>query len=239
MSQTLVSIKNSNVIVEIQYRPHTTDEKVIPEVLKKCVYERKAFDFFIKPNEKWLDLGANIGTFSLLCLARQATVVAFEPEPENFALLNQNISANFSKKFKTIQKAVGTVQGVLPFYLCGGDYNKYRHTLVPVRGRTTIQVPVDPILKVLAKYKPNCIKMDIEGSEILILEFLTATHYKQYNIQKLVFEYSFDVDRSIPRFLRIIHNLKKYFSRVHYDKVKENELEYNYFPACTNVFCIK
>ena len=81
--------------------------------------------------------------------------------------------------------------------------------------------------------------MDIEGSEILILEFLTATHYKQYNIQKLVFEYSFDVDRSIPRFLRIIHNLKKYFSRVHYDKVKENELEYNYFPACTNVFCIK
>jgi len=237
--QKQVSIKNSDQIVNIQYRPNTTDEKVIPEVLKKCVYERKAIDFFINTNEIWLDLGANIGTFSLLCLARGAKVIAFEPEPENFALLNQNLQANFSKNFKTLQQAVGTVQGVLPLYICKGEYNKYRHTLVPIRGRSTINVPVQPILKVLAKYKPNCIKMDIEGAEIQILESLTPNDYAKANIKKLVFEYSFDIDRSIPRFLSIINNLRKYFSRVHYDKVKENEEYYNYFPACTNVFCVK
>lgn len=237
--QKQVLIKNSDQIVNIQYRPNTTDEKVIPEVLKKCVYERKAFDFFIEPNEVWLDLGANIGTFSLLCLARGAKVIAFEPEPENFALMNQNLKANFSKNFKTIQQAVGTVSGVLPLYVCKGDYNKYRHTLVPIRGRSSINVPVQPILKVIAKYKPACIKMDIEGAEISILESLTANDYANANIKKLVFEYSFDIDRSIPRFLAIIHNLKKYFGRVHYDKVKENEEYYNYFPACTNVFCVK
>lgn len=80
--------------------------------------------------------------------------------------------------------------------------------------------------------------MDIEGAEIQILEFLTPKHYQENNIKKLVFEYSFDVDKSIPRFLSIIKRLEEYYV-VHYDKVKENELEYNYFPACTIVFCIK
>jgi FkbM family methyltransferase len=238
MNPISIPIKNSNCIVKIQYRPNTTDEKVIPEVLKRNVYERKAFDFFIEPNEVWLDLGANIGTFSLLCLARKAKVIAFEPEPENFILLNQNLKENFSKDFKTIQEAVGTVQGNLPLYVCKGDYNKYRHTLVPIRGRTTIHVPVQPILKVLTKYKPACIKMDIEGAEISILESLTPKDFTRAKIKKLVFEYSFDVDRSIPRFLAIIDNLKKYFTKVYYDKVKENEEFYNYFPACTNVFCL-
>ena len=126
----------------------------------------------------------------------------------------------------------------MDLFICKGDYNKYRHTLVPIRGRTTIHVPVQPILKVLAKYKPDCIKMDIEGAEISILESLTPKDFTHARIKKLVFEYSFDVDRSIPRFLAIIENLKKYFTKVYYDKVKENEEFYNYFPACTNVFCL-
>jgi len=239
MEKLVIKPKNSNQEITLFYRPKTTDEKVIPEVLKKCVYERKSINFEIEANDCWLDLGGNIGTFCLLCLVRGAQVFSYEPEPENFDFLTRNLEKNFPKCAKLFQKAVSTKKGLLPLYICNGDYNKYRHTLCPKRGRSSIQVPVESIVTVLKKHKTNCIKMDIEGAEIAILEFLTPKHYHDHNIKKLVFEYSFDVDKSIPRFLSIINRLKEYFSIVHYDKVKENELEYNYFPACTNVFCLK
>jgi hypothetical protein len=67
------------------------------------------------------------------------------------------------------------------------------------------------------------------------LEYMNTNHYK--NINKLVFEYSFDKDKSIPRFLKIIENLKKHFKNVVYTKVKQSELVYNYYPACEMVYC--
>ena len=74
----------------IFYREGTTDEKVIPEVLKTNVYQSKKNDFYIESKDRWLDLGGNIGTFLLLCLAvRVQFVISFEPEPENFSILKK------------------------------------------------------------------------------------------------------------------------------------------------------
>ena len=42
-----------------------------------------------------LDVGANVGVYTILAaVMRQARVVAFEPESQNYALLNRNIHAN-------------------------------------------------------------------------------------------------------------------------------------------------
>lgn len=160
------------------YREGTTDEKVMDEVLKRNVYERKKLDFQIEPSDIWLDCGANIGTFTLLCLHKKAKVYAFEPEPENFNLLNQNIKMNHpgKKGVRTFRQALFLQDDKAPLYLCKGDYNKYRHTLFYKRGRSIIQVPVRSIFTVLAKYPVNCIKMDIEGSEIEILEHMQRHH---------------------------------------------------------------
>lgn len=240
------TMKTINEIViknhfHLHYRPQTTDEKVIDEVLKRNVYERQSLDFLIEEGETWLDLGANIGTFSLICLSRGARVVSFEPEPENYQMLVRNIDNNphFVKKtrVKAFKKAVGLQNGIAPLYLCKGDYNKYRHTLCPKRGRVKIEISVVSITDVIKKYKPTCIKMDIEGAEIEILEGMLLKSFD--GIHKLVFEYSFDVDRSIPRFMAIIKKLRQCFAMVHYDKVRSDELEYKYFPACTLVFCKK
>lgn len=221
---------------QILYREGTTDEKVIDEVLKRNVYEKKKLNFKIESNDIWLDCGANIGTFTLLCLYKKAKVYAFEPEPENYALLNENIRINnFEKGVKTFSCALFLENKKIPLYLCKGDYNKYRHSLFYKRGRPMIEVSVRSIFSILEKYPINCIKMDIEGSEIEILEHMQKHHLAK--IKKMVFEYSFDFDKSIPRFLGICQKLKTIFSNVYYDKVKPNELEYNYFPACTLVFC--
>ena len=41
-----------------------------------------------------MDIGANIGIYSLYAAKRGHKVVAFEPESQNFALLQRNISLN-------------------------------------------------------------------------------------------------------------------------------------------------
>jgi FkbM family methyltransferase len=242
--------KNKQHPLTLIIRPNTTDIKVIDEVLVKDVYEKPKLNFEIKPDDVWLDLGGNIGTFTLACLTKGAKVITYEPEPENLELLKMNIDINFPSTDKSsinssinstiVPTAVGIKDGQTDLYLCKGDYNKYRHTIYKKRGRTSIKIPIQSIHGVFKTYPNiNAVKMDIEGAEIDILENMKLSDWKKTNVEKLVFEYSFDIDRSIPRFLKIIKELEKYFSLCHYTKVKKNELEYNYFPAMTMVYCLK
>jgi FkbM family methyltransferase len=235
-----VNLPKRNLDLEIYIRPDTTDIKVIKEVLDTNVYEKPKLNFFVQPNERWLDLGGNIGTFALLALAHGASVVTCEPEHDNLILLQKNLAHNFPNgQYFILPIAVTTnTQLTTDLYLCKGIYNKYRHTVHPKRGRATIKVQQKHIHALLSDYDFDCIKMDIEGAEIKILETLTSNDYRKYGIKKMVFEYSFDIDPSIPRFLSIIEYLRMYFSEVSYSKVKEDELEYKHFPAMTMVYCL-
>lgn len=229
---------NRGIDLELSIRPGTTDEKVVTEVLKNNVYEKNTISFKVTENDRWLDLGGNIGTFALLALNHGATVVSCEPEPDNLRLLEKNLRHNFpdDKRWQIIPAAVTPrTENTIDLYLCKGDYNKYRHTIYHKRGRSSIKVPNIHIRELLQKESFNAIKMDIEGAEIDILETLQPEDYK--GIEKMVFEYSFDIDPSIPRFLAIIKRLREVFHTVHYTKVKDDELEYRYFPAATLVFC--
>jgi FkbM family methyltransferase len=204
------------------------------------VYEKKKLEFYIEPGEAWLDLGGNIGTFSLLALSHGASVVVCEPEEDNLKLLRMNLEHNFpgqeESSYIILPVAVTTGhERHTDLYLCKGEYNKYRHTIFPKRGRHSVKVQQKNIRELLREYNFDGIKMDIEGAEIALLEELKPQDYN--GIKKMVFEYSFDIDPSIPRFLRIIDSLRKYFDVVSYSKVNESELEYKHFPAATMVYC--
>lgn len=225
---------------DIYIRPKTTDEKVVEEVIGRNVYEKPSIGFVIEKDDVWLDLGANIGTFTLICLSRGARVIAYEPEASNYLLLRRNIEKNYGKtrRCHTIEAAVGVGDDTrIDLFLAKDKNNKYRHTLYKKRGRIAVSVRHEDVRRVLRRWCPTAIKMDIEGSEIDILEYLTAEDYKRSGVKKMVFEYSFDIDRSIPRFLAIVDRLKKYFSNVHYKRVDPDEKEYRYYPAMTIVYC--
>jgi FkbM family methyltransferase len=135
--------------------------------------------------------------------------------------MKKNTELNFpNANIKLKNEGVGTKTGTTELYLCKGNYNKYRHTIYKKKGRESITIPIKSIKSILSKTRFDCIKMDIEGAEIDILEFLKPSDYKKYGIKKMVFEYSFDIDNSIPRFLKIMDRLKKYFKNVHWTKVK-------------------
>lgn len=247
-SEGTTEMKDDEKTVEItvkdqtfSIRPATTDENVVTEIFTRNVYERKNINFMVGRYEKWLDLGANIGLFSLLALSRGATVVgAYEPEQENYELLLKNLDG----KAPAFCQAVSATGEEDKLYLCRKPENKWRHCLRKTRGRKTVPIKSVPFRDALAtvfgeRRDLNCIKMDIEGAEIPLLEAMTVEDLTRFSITKMVFEYSFDVDRSIPRFMAIIHKLRRYFDVVHFDKVNPESDVYHYFPAATMVFCIK
>jgi len=217
--------------LKFNIRPGTTDEKVVPEVIKKHVYTNKTIQ--IEPSDVWLDLGGNIGTFAVLVASKGATVTSYEPEPENFNILNENIQLNnYQTQARTVNATVTSKEDEQTIlYLCQTAQNKYRHTTKKIRGRTPINVNNIPFRTVLT---PNitAIKMDIEGDEIRILD---QTNDWQ-NVKKLVFEYHFDTDRSIANFKNRIAKLKAHFNIIEHAKMPDRET-WDFYPSATIVRC--
>jgi FkbM family methyltransferase len=113
-----------------------------------------------------LDVGANIGLFSLFALTRWpgSRVLALEPDPGNFALLSETVAANVAaERLRIEQVAAFNAPGTLPF--AAGLFSD-AHVADPDEPGT-IEVPgVD-----FFAHDPGAglIKMDIEGGEWPIL----------------------------------------------------------------------
>lgn len=216
--------------LQFAIREGTTDEKVVPEVVTRHSYIRQ--DFSILPGEYWLDIGANIGTFSCFAAQRGAKVLAYEPEQDNYKLLLQNIAANgYSKVITPINRAVTYSGNDTVLYTCKSQRNKYRHSVIPHKGWIPVKMETVKFDEVLQS-GIDCIKMDCEGAEFNIFD-----NCKDWSgIKKLVFEYHFDIDRKIVNFLRRMEILSKYFTRIYYSKLPPGET-YDFFPASKIVYC--
>lgn len=120
------------------------------------------------------DIGANVGYFSLLVakLRKGAHVQAFEPNPPIADLLEQSVVLNGLTNSITVNRlAIGDRVGSLPFRL--HDTNT-GHSRLAAEGMTgDIEVPVVVWETWWAEKQPeptvHCVKMDIEGAELLAL----------------------------------------------------------------------
>jgi FkbM family methyltransferase len=250
-SKRAIDTLNGKQKMSFLVREGTTDSKVIDEIIDRRTYQHKRLGFDIVASDVWLDLGANIGIFSCFVIARGGKVYGYEPEKNNFEILKENIKRTKSeygasrrlsnlaqqKEGKVFREGVSTTTGIVKLYLTKNPENKYRHTIIPKKGRDTVTIKVKSMDDILKEHSDiNAVKMDIEGIEIDILENFNG--WKKYGIAKLVLEYSFDIDPSIPRFAKIINNLKKYYKTVHFTKVDLTQKEYRFFPPQTIVFCM-
>lgn len=120
------------------------------------------------------DVGANVGYFSLLVATQRAgsLVQAFEPNPPIASLLEKSIALNGLADRVTVNRlAVGDRAGVLPF--CLHDTNTGHSRLATEGGAGDIEVPVvvwdDWWTQKRPEPRIHCVKMDIEGAELLAL----------------------------------------------------------------------
>src|SRR5262245_4784634 len=74
----------------------------------------------IEPGDVMVDAGANVGWYSLV-LDRLAPagvdIYAFEPDPENFGLLAQNLEMNGATHVHAVRYALADRAGRVPLYL--------------------------------------------------------------------------------------------------------------------------
>lgn len=136
------------------------------------LYERETYELFkkiLKPGMTVIDIGAHIGYFTRLfseCTGRSGKVYAFEPDPENFALLQKN--TKHLKNTILLNLAVTDKKKTTDFYR---SEKTGCHSLAPndTRKREVISVEsttLDTEFSSRKVEKIDIIKIDIEGGEI-------------------------------------------------------------------------
>jgi FkbM family methyltransferase len=212
-------------------RPDSSDIKAIKEVVAKNSYEKHGI--VLRPGERWIDLGANIGAFAVLAASKGCLVTAYEPDPVSCRLTQENLRLN-GLTADVINAAITTSnEKQVPFYVNSARKNFWRNSLVkPWRGGKIIRVETRNFAECLQDGAH--IKMDIEGSEFPILENLNFEM-----VGDLVFEWSFDIDTSIRRFQNVIAKLQTRYKRVTYSRFDETYEHWQpaWFPPCKTVYC--
>jgi len=126
------------------------------------------------------DLGANIGLHSLVLALMGLSTKAYEPDPEHYAVLKNNLKANGVYKNQTINKAVATFSAEVEFirvlgnttgsHIAGAKPNPYGAI-------ETIRVEAEDIREVLVDVE--LVKMDVEGLEAELIETLAMQDFLQ------------------------------------------------------------
>ncbi|HYA18972.1 MAG TPA: FkbM family methyltransferase [Bryobacteraceae bacterium] len=159
------------------------NDPVVSGALTFGAYELPETRFFLsvcRPGLTFLDIGANVGYYTALALARmrgEGRIVALEPDPENFRYLRKTIAANQGAIATAVQKAASDHAGTMTLHTSAdnrGDNRLYANELSS--GLCEVRVErVDDILAGMALSEVNLIKMDVQGYEAHVLAGMRDT----------------------------------------------------------------
>lgn len=220
--------------IKFFYREGTSDLKTFEEVIGRDVYQKKGMK--IEAGEVWYDCGGNVGAFTLLACSKGAKVKVFEPDPYNCEMIQKNLKLNgFEAEIVTSALVHDDKKEALLFV--GNNGNVWRNSMYKNWNGKGLKIKC---INFDENFQDDiCVKMDIEGGEMLILENTKRV------FKKLVFEWSFDIDPDLIRFWEIIDKLKIEYdiasigNTAKYQTRDYNVWQKSWFPACTNVFCYK
>lgn len=123
-----------------------------------------------------LDIGANIGQYSMLFATKARRVIAFEPVPTLAAQLRENIALNkLGDTVRVVEAAVSDRNSKVAIYVAD-DSNSGMASLVSSTTNRTIEVEaitIDSFLTANDVDSVDLIKMDIEGAELYALRGMT------------------------------------------------------------------
>ncbi len=129
----------------------------------------------VDKNSTFVDIGANIGGYTIRACKLGANVIAIEPDLANFSILKENLKIN-NLNAKLINVAVGSKLGYLPL-LAPAKYST--GTLSFVRGnilRGYVKVmPLDELIIPILDGEIELLKVDVEGFEIEVLKCANET----------------------------------------------------------------
>lgn len=146
----------------------TTEHDVIRELLEE-----------LEEDDIFYDIGANTGLYTLFAAHNCSEVFAFEPYPANVSSLKENISRNNAYNVKICDIVLSDSNGYVSFNQPQQDLIGYGSASIATDGtKATVKVAAkagDNLISSENLPIPNVMKIDVEGSEPLVVDGLEQT----------------------------------------------------------------
>jgi FkbM family methyltransferase len=135
-------------------------------------------DRFLRPGDVFVDAGANCGVYTMAAasiVGEKGLVLAFEPGREIYSALERSVSSNGHSQIRLFQTGLSNVSGTARLYSHPHGPSSFSLGNVDGGGSScAIEVKkLDDVLDAAGVTKVDCIKMDVEGAEELILHGAT------------------------------------------------------------------
>lgn len=145
---------------------------------------------FIRPDQVVYDVGANVGAYSLVIDAAtggRSVVYAFEPSFSTFAQLCRNVALNrCSERVIPIQLALSDTNGLASFnysstapgaamHALGQAVDQVGRPFQPAFTQHVLAYRLDDFVEQLGARAPQHLKIDVDGSELRVLQGATRT----------------------------------------------------------------
>jgi FkbM family methyltransferase len=143
------------------------------EYLTGARKERATTDFLaahIKPGITFVDVGSNVGYFTLLAASMGARVIAYEPTPAVYQRLMENVALNGFHDVTVVNAAVADKAGTLPLYQSSDDPEANN---LFGEGKCLVEVPtvaLDEDLAARGIPSVEVLMIDAEGAEPMVLK---------------------------------------------------------------------
>ncbi|WP_030022515.1 FkbM family methyltransferase [Streptomyces monomycini] len=126
----------------------------------------------LRPGDVFVDVGANIGYYSLLAsrlVGTEGAVVALEASPDFHRVLRKQVAINGYGNVRAVNAAISDREEMLTFILAS-SHNMGANSIVPYAGEaeSTFEVAAQPLSDVLSPdelARARVIKIDVEGAE--------------------------------------------------------------------------
>ncbi len=170
----ILEVKNG---IKLVWDPE--DERATPvEIVNFGDYEAeeiRMLQTFLKEDSVVLDIGANVGWYSLILAGKvpKGKVLSFEPIPKIFDYLNKNIRINNLANIKTYNFGFSEKQDLLDFYYdplltASTSLRNLHENREKIRIRCEVRRMDDVIPKIAPRV--DLIKCDVEGAEIFVIK---------------------------------------------------------------------
>lgn len=137
-------------------------------------FEKKLRKYFNFKKGVFIDIGAHIGKYTIMMgrkLKSKGKVVAIEPDPSHFEMLKKNIQLNSLKNIFAVNTICSDKNGNVLFSPVNTSHPKYNYIVKDHEKKIlVVSRKLDTLIDDLKINRVDFIKIDVDGSELLVLK---------------------------------------------------------------------
>lgn len=193
----VIALDIPGLLPGLKMQLHASGDRMISDTLRRdrCwePYETALTLQHLKPGDVYVDVGANIGYYTLVAAQRvgpEGKVFAFEPDPANFALLQNNVALNRLSQVQVFACALYHQDAEGHLFLSADNFGDHRVYQADT-ARQTHRIPLrhgDTQLGALTD-RIDFLKIDTQGAEYFVVKGLQQLIQKNRQHLSMILEF--------------------------------------------------